>query len=395
MKQDNKVNALYYYANKYRQKPIEEAEIEAIDMTEVFWKEIETMIKEGEIIILNINGKPRTGKSTVGFSIGDSIFNYLIKYKFKDKKEKFGLRNIARDQQEKSVMMRDDKTQFTVIVTDESNELEKTGENVTVEMAFMKLVSDVMASRYVHGVSISPNEVIDPNADILIEVKTRDVKDKKNFCKLFYRYFEGGNQYIQLLGHIIIDVEKIVKVWENVKPVFYRPNRTEKEEQYINDMRRIDWYTEYVIKKHEKMDLITKEGIFKPRVLQYAGIILDVCNELMDITQYTNLSKDMIKNFIKMKARKYKIPLSVLGEELITREVSGVLEAQKGISKTQYQIDKLEKQYEKGDVTTIIYEVTKKKLYEIKAKHRELVNLQIEELKRFELLKKKYETILT
>ena len=79
-------------------------------------------------------------------------------------------------------------------------------------------------------------------------------------------------------------------------------------------------------KKHEKMALITKEGITKPRILDYAEAIRQVINELEPLTRIHNLlTPDVVRNFIKLKARERKLLLSTLGEELMTSEVVGVL----------------------------------------------------------------------
>ena len=144
-------------------------------MTQEFWKEIEEEIKNDEIINIQILGKPRMTKTTVAIHIGQQIFNLLIKHG-KRTDGKFGMENIARDKQEYSKIMTKEGTFATVIVTDESNELEETGENVTIEKALNNVFSNVQAGRYVHRASCSPREVIDPNADIILEVISADRK---------------------------------------------------------------------------------------------------------------------------------------------------------------------------------------------------------------------------
>ena len=120
-----KTNKFYVDAEYYRTHLTEEDEIIKINYTEDFYDEIENMVRDGEIIIGNINAKMRLGKSTLAIALGVHTFNLLKKYNFRKKNEKFTMRNIARDQQEKSKMMRDPNLQYTCIVTDESNELEE------------------------------------------------------------------------------------------------------------------------------------------------------------------------------------------------------------------------------------------------------------------------------
>ena len=63
-----KTNTLYYYANEYRKNVTSEDEIEKQDMTEILAREEEEMVKNGEIIIENVTGKMRLGKSTMAMA---------------------------------------------------------------------------------------------------------------------------------------------------------------------------------------------------------------------------------------------------------------------------------------------------------------------------------------
>ena len=170
-------NRFYYYANIYRQKSTSDEELQGIDMTDEFWNEIEEEIKADELVDININAKVRIGKSTVGIHIGKKVFYLLLKHA-KRKEGSFGINNIARDEQEYSKMMRDPKTGFTVIVTDEINALDSTGENTTVEQALNSNWSNVQAGRYVHRICCSPKGVTDENADIFLEVIAVDKVNK-------------------------------------------------------------------------------------------------------------------------------------------------------------------------------------------------------------------------
>ena len=127
-----KTNKFYFYAQKYAENLTRDSEIRNLDMTSEFWKEIEAEIKNDELVNININAKVRMSKSTSGIAIGAQIFNLLKKHK-KRKDGEYGINNIARDEQEYSKLMRDPNTAFTVIVTDEINEMENTGENVTLQ----------------------------------------------------------------------------------------------------------------------------------------------------------------------------------------------------------------------------------------------------------------------
>ena len=170
-------NRFYYYANEYMKRPTTNEELQAIDMTQEFMKEIEEEVIHDELVDINVNGKVRMGKSTFAIDLGRWIYGLLIKHK-KRMGGKYGIKNVARDQQEYSRIMRDKDTKFTVIVTDEINELEETGENVTVEKALSNVFSNIQAGRYVHRVSCSPKDVTDPNADVFLEVISVNKKEK-------------------------------------------------------------------------------------------------------------------------------------------------------------------------------------------------------------------------
>ena len=99
----------------------------------------------------------------------------------------------------------------------------------------------------------------------------------------------------------------------------------------VSDVVDKDWYIEYRKRKFEKMDLILKEGIFRPRVLEYAKIILTVVDKLKKLTRmYGLVNSNIIRNYIKIECRDNKVIQSIVGEELATREVSGILDLYKG-----------------------------------------------------------------
>ena len=250
-------NTLYYYANKFNKGIITNEEIDKIDMTEIFLAELEERVKLGEIIIININAMMRKGKSTLAIKLGKIIYELLKKYGYRKKTEQFTIKNIARDHQEHSKMMRNPETSFTVIATDESNELENTGENVSIEKALDKVFSDVQAGRYVHRVCCSPKETIDPNADIMLSVTAIDKETLTTHAKLYYRFYEGGQEVTQLLGYVRIYVGNVIKIWaKETKELFYKTKRgiaTKEEIKRLEKIAEQDWYTHYYIKKHEKM----------------------------------------------------------------------------------------------------------------------------------------------
>ena len=67
-------------------------------------------------------------------------------------------------------------------------------------------------------------------------------------------------------------------------------------------------------RKYEKMELITKEGIMRPRMLDYAHIILEVEAKLRPLTRLNILNKATIKNFVKKHCRDQKVPTSIVSQ---------------------------------------------------------------------------------
>lgn len=390
-----KENTLYFYANQYRKNMTKEDELETFDMTAVFLAELDYMIKNGEIIIININAKMRLGKSTLGMAIGKHIFQLLKIYKYQKRNAKFGMKNVARDHQEHSKIMRDPKTQFTVIVTDESNALENTGENVTAEKALDQVFSDVQAGRYVHRVCCSPKETVDPNADILLSVTSIDKRTKTTHAKLYYRFYEGGDEFIQLLGYIRFSVADILKTWdEEAKDLFYKSKRqkfTNKDKKRLIELAQKDMYTFYYIKKYEKMDLITKEGIFKPRTLDYADTILAVVNHLRKMTKLGNVvNKNVVKNYCKTELTKAKIPFSIVGLQLSTEEAMGILDIWKAYWKITKDIVALEIKKDSGKIPVHTWKIQSDQLVKMRDELLKSAQMQENELKRYSRINEKY-----
>jgi len=392
LKNKFKTNSFYYYANEYRKNITEEEEIEKIDMTDVFYREVELMIKENELINIQINGRVRLGKSTEAIQIGLHIFELLKKAGMRSKKDKFSIKNIARDDQEYSKIMRMEDTRFTVIVTDESNELEKGGENSSVEQQLQRVFSDVQAGRYVHRVSCAPKDIIDQNADIILEIVSVDKVKKVSHNKLYYRLAYGGSECIQLLGYVNIYVGDLINNWENkVKKVYFKARKDKKDEKIINYWLKKDFYVQYMMKKYEKMELITKEGIFRPRILDYAESMIEVIEKLKPLTRMTNIiNQNIVRNYVKITSRKYKIPLSIIGEELASREIFALLDLYKGFHKISKDINGVDNQLAKGKMTITEHAFKLKDMQKMRDELFSAIKMQEDEYKRYSEIQKRY-----
>ena len=203
-------------------------------------------------------------------------------------------------------------------------------------------------------------------------------------------------EYMQLLGYVNIYVGDLIEIWDTkVKKHFFKPKKSKNDLNIINHWRKRDFYTEYMIKKYEKMELITREGIMKPRILDYAEVILNVENKLRPLSKLNLLNRNTIKNYVKMHCRNLKIPTSIVGEELMTQEVDGILNLWKSYFKISRDIVALERRYELGKITKEEYESKHFSLEEIRKEMFSTIQAQIEELERYKEIQIKYNEVQT
>lgn len=368
IQQENKpkyrTNTFYYYAQKYRQHLIEEDKLQATDWTPLYRKEQEQIIKKGELWNQTINGRVRTGKSTVGMMEGKHIAQHINTHHRTQKNQKitFGMENIARDDQEYSEKMKNPKLFQTVIVTDESNELEHGGENVTIEKQLQSVWSNIHAGRYVHKIWCCPNDVVDDNSDIILEVVAIDPNTKTTHCNLYYRLLRGGQKETpQLLGHVNINVAPLIKNWEkHVKKIFLKPTKNTKDQKKISYWQKKDFYVNYMVKKYEKMELLTQHGVFRPRLMKLSTLLLNVINETKTLTKRKRgINYEFIEVQIDKWSRILQIPLTIPGRRLAGDKAYGIIKMYKSYYQICQEINQA-KRKEPHKITELTHE---KKVY--------------------------------
>lgn len=383
-------NTLQYYANQYMHKAIDEEEIDKIDMTSIFYQEIEAMINEDEIIIINVNAKMGLGKSTLGMVLGKHIHT-LLKEKNKSKGE-FSIKNVARDERDfQKLFMKG--ISHTVIVIDESNLMEQSGVNSSTEERLRADVSNRFRQKYVHTIWCSPQDCLNPNADILLEIVGHNRKQKITQCKLYYRLLRAGTLTPIPLGYITINVSPLINNWENnVKKIFYKNKKTKKEKQYIQEQRRKDWYVDYVWLKEKKLDLLQKHKIFQSKELDYSEIILKVVTELKELIMIQGtLTYEIIKNYTLLFMEQEGLPTSLLGEELIPRKAKGILDSYKSLYKINTSLSKLQKKIDENKIDLILAKMQKIRLQKALKVITDSIQMQESRLKKHIQLKKELE----
>lgn len=366
-------NTLQYYASLYLEKPVDDRVLKSIDMTRILYQELIRMVKTGEFINININGWQTSGKSTVMMALGDFITENALKLtECRYCKEKgrthiykdFGIRNIARDEQEYSVKMRDKNNCHMVLGTDEMNELEHGGVNATVEAALRNQFSQVQAQRYVHRITCSPTDAPDKTANILLEVIQPDKTRKKTHCQLFYKLIRGGILEVQLLGHVNIDVSRVM---------------------------RKGWYKEYREKKMEKWDLIMDHGIFRPRMVEYAGIVKSTITQLKPLAIRGIIrNTDIIANFIQKEAMEAKVPLTILGLKELVSDANGVLSMYRSLESLNRQEGVMKKKFEKNETDHSTYTFECGAIEETRNSILAAINMQMEQYDKMIEINKKY-----
>ena len=124
------------------------------------------------------------------------------------------IKNIAREQGEYLEMMQNNEVHDTILLVDEWDDMNETGENSTTESALRNLISKVHAQRNIHIVSCSPEDQVDPLSDIILEVVAKDTESKTTRCYLYYSIKHNGGKMQVLLGYVDINVSNVIdKQW--------------------------------------------------------------------------------------------------------------------------------------------------------------------------------------
>ena len=304
--------------------------------------------------------------------------------------------NIVRTENEFSQIIRNKKLNNTIIVIDEINRMDHTGENTSTEDNFLMSYYEIMASYYVHRITCSPKGESDPNSEIYLETISINKQTGEILCHLYYNLFKGGDDQHIPLGYIRINATKTINNWKKIEEDFYkRRHETDKKwEKQIEHRRKIDYYVDYMVRKAEKYDLAISHGIYNDRRLEYAEIVKEVYTALHELMGHTNLTIDTIRNYVKKTFRDHKIPFSLLGLELATRETLGLLNIKKDYTNNCIKLKKLAQQLKKEKITVEQYDKEKMIIENITKILLNVLDSQLEELNFMIQKKKEFTPIL-
>lgn len=340
------ISKLEYLAWKYYETDTPDSEIRKNDITEEFWQEFKYLATNKELCNIQLNGGVIKGKSTIMCLLvweGNNLLNNPM-----------GLDKICADQYEFGKKTQT-QIQNVYIGIDEFSRLETTGWNATIESAYLDQFSDVQAQRQIHKIACAPNQLIDKNSEIILRVINKNIKSQTTTCLCYYRMFSPTGETIQLIGHVVFDVSKVIKQ---------------------------KWYEQYRTRKFAKMELIYKEGIYHMRELHFASVVLGSYHSLEPECYIHKPTKDVVEGRAKRLLQEQKIPITSLAIEHIKAEVNSLV-VQKYAELTYYKrLKKMKIDKNERDIIINAYKQQKEFLRQDVGRYEKLVEIN-----------KKYEAI--
>lgn len=392
-----KGNILQTLAEEIVRYTIPLEEVIKINLSTKLLKEIAREIINKEIVKIQINGKPRLGKSTVAILLGLYIDKCLKEHSLKKESNKFGVKNIARDQNEFMKRMRNPELMYDIIITDESNSSENTGENATVEEAQRKTVSDVQAVRYIHEINVCPEGTMDHNTDIKIEVRNKD--NGLEHTRIYYHLKSMSYYGWVLIGIADFDVRKLIANWLKVEDRFnnYLLTKNETDKKFVEYWRTRDFYVEYMCRKHEKIELMKNHGINRPRDLDYAEIRKAVVDKLkplaeMPIINMNRLTRNVNKR-LETEFKKRNMPLSILGRKEDVDRIMGYLGDYRTLVEIRMSMADLLKKFRAEKIEANEYNLAVTTLAKAKTEIEDEIKINEEELESLSKLNKRYNEV--
>lgn len=301
-----RLNTLEKLAGDYAEKNMDINDIKGQDITAVLFAVLESIIKNKELINVAIVGYQTRGKSALAAFLMWWVNEYLG--------IETTINHIAGDEIEFTRKVMEKEASHVAIMTDEINQLNKTGYNSTTEEAIQQWYSEVCAQYYVHRFACSPLRISDETSQIVLTMLERREETQEAICEVHYRILRAGTSLLQYVGRAKICIAEILN-----KP----------------------WYKEYRQKKFKKMELVTRVGVRDIRELEWADVVLETYKELDPIAEYTSIKKDVILNVVGGKRRQLKQFHSIVLDQEIVARVNGLLVQKREIGNGKYRLSKL------------------------------------------------------
>lgn len=268
-------------------------EVEKRDITPVFYAELYDLIRHNEIILININGIMRTGKSTVALEIcrfiNEELLGKTMNASYIDADQ-----SMFQDRVNKSPNM---VNQCRVI--DEYNKMSDTGLGSSVRNKEAEQFTEVQAVRLIHKISCSPDTLTDNMTQIILDIISKDKENKGTWCLLKYRSKTASGTQVLPLGRVFIDVSKTLGA---------------------------KWYKLYNYKKEKRIDIYNKDNILDDRDPKEASALLHFYNNYKLVCKFRRIQRAellvSLRNYLRKKIERG----SFLSEDRLLKSISGLLD---------------------------------------------------------------------
>jgi ABC-type dipeptide/oligopeptide/nickel transport system ATPase component len=294
------INELKFMAIKNAEQLISNEDIRKINVTKEFWKEIDLMIANKELINMQLIGERASGKSLTMCLIVDYI-NRKIKHPM-------SIKQIFADQTEFADYVREKNPQDQCVGIDEWSTMSETGSGATTEQAWLNYISDVMAQKFVHRISCSPSTIVDSGANIVLETIGKDVDRKITRALCSYRIVKPEGEITQLVGYI---------------------------DFFVGEILNKEWYIQYRKKKFKRMEMLNVHGIQNPRELGQAEVVREVYTEIRELAKYRPVTRPIVKAWLDMKKREKKQLQSIIMNEEMTEKIIGLLTIEREMNRAK------------------------------------------------------------
>lgn len=321
-------------------------ETEAIknNFTETFFETLKDKINHRELIIIAVRGEVRTGKSSIVMELVRYINQYIADIGLNKEPINNLSKYIFSDQTEFLRFINGEERNAAIAI-DEFNGMATTGLNATTEEALYDHYSSVFAGQYLHRITASPDIITDKNTNIILDVIGKDEESRTIRCKLIYR--EIATKMHMTIGHVDINVGKVINNWikSGAREIIESKGiKTIGEKEFIEKIKKEDFYVRYQIKKYERMDLLKKHGVRDIRDLEFSTLILEVLLELQDYSKIKKPTKELVDTIVDEVCKRNKRIYSMLTINEIGQRARAILNI-------YYEVNNLEKKSRNKNLT--------------------------------------------
>jgi hypothetical protein len=282
MKPKIKMPALKSIALELAEKAIDESELRHNDITPLYRQYFKSILqKKRKLLNMQLLGEPGSGKSTV------MLAEVHRANKILQKRTKIDY-ILANQLVYAKAMANVIKEMNICIGIDEYEDMAETGGNSSIAARQLDHYSNLHRAHYVHKIACSPQETIDKNCQIKLEVIEADYEAKITRCWVYIVVYANNHYYDQLVGFANISVANVLDT---------------------------KFYKEYEKRKMDRLRLHSKHGIRDEREIFTAKLILKAWERTEGRARRMKITRDMARLKIQIAARQLKEINSILVED--------------------------------------------------------------------------------